>query len=50
MYRVVIETNRYHGDYAKAVGTISCESEPASITLAGSVNYDAIRITYGPRP
>jgi hypothetical protein len=49
-YRVVIETNRYHGEYAKATGTIACESEPASITLAGSVNYDTIKIQFGPRP
>jgi thiamine biosynthesis lipoprotein ApbE len=49
-YRVVVETNRYRGDYAKASGTIACESEPATITLAGSVNYDTIKIQYGPRP
>jgi hypothetical protein len=49
-YRIVIETNRYRGDYAKASGTIACESEPATITLAGSVNYDTIKIQYGPRP
>jgi FAD:protein FMN transferase len=49
-YRIVIETNRYHGEYAKATGTIACESEPTSITLAGSVNYDTIKIQFGPRP
>jgi thiamine biosynthesis lipoprotein ApbE len=49
-YRVVVETNRYRGDYAKASGTIACESEPTTITLAGSVNYDTIKIQYGPRP
>ena len=49
-YRVVIETNRYHGEYAKAAGTIVCESETSSITLAGSVNYDTIKVQYGPRP
>jgi hypothetical protein len=49
-YRVVVETNRYRGEYAKASGTIACESEPTTITLAGSVNYDTIKIQYGPRP
>ena len=49
-YRVVIETNRYSGDYAMASGTIACESEPTTITLAGSANYDTIKIQYGPRP
>ena len=49
-YRIVIETNRYRGDYAKASGTIACESEPTTITLAGSVNYDTIKVQYGPRP
>jgi len=49
-YRIVIETNRYHGEYAKASGNIACEGEPGSITLAGSVNYDTIKIQYGPRP
>jgi hypothetical protein len=49
-YRVVIETNRYHGEYAKAAGTIVCESEASSITLAGGVNYDTIKVQYGPRP
>jgi thiamine biosynthesis lipoprotein len=48
-YRVVIETNRYHGEYAKAAGTIACESEAGSITLAGSVNYGTIKIQSGPR-
>jgi len=34
----------------KAAGTIVCESETSSITLAGSVNYDTIKVQYGPRP
>ncbi len=50
-YRIVIETNRYHGDYAKASTTIACENEPATVTLPDrSVNYESIKITYGPRP
>jgi len=50
-YRIVVETNRYHGDYAKAIATIACESEPVSVTLPDrSVNYESIKIQYGPRP
>lgn len=50
-YRIVVETNRYHGDYARAATTIACENEPASVTLPDrTVNYEAIKITYGPKP
>lgn len=50
-YRIVIETNRWHGDYAKASATIVCENEPAAVGLPDrSVNYESIKITYGPRP
>ena len=38
------------GDYAKASGSTAYESEPTTITLAGSANYDTIKIQYGPRP
>jgi hypothetical protein len=50
-YRIVIETNRWRGDQARAVGTIVCEGEPMTVTLPDrSVNYESIRIAYGPRP
>jgi thiamine biosynthesis lipoprotein ApbE len=49
-YRIVVETNRWHGEYAKAVGTLACDSEPASVTLPGSVNYESIRMQFGPKP
>lgn len=48
-YRIVVETNRYRGTYAKASGLLACESEPAGITLQGSVNYGAITVQYGPK-
>jgi hypothetical protein len=49
-YRIVVETNRYHGTYAKQSGVIACNNEPASITLSGSTNFEAISIQYGPKP
>jgi FAD:protein FMN transferase len=50
-YRIIIETNRWHGDYAKTSATIACGTEPVSVSLADqSVNYGSIKITYGPRP
>jgi thiamine biosynthesis lipoprotein ApbE len=49
-YRIVIETNRWHGVYAKAVGTLACEGEPASVSTGGSENYEPIKIQYGPKP
>lgn len=49
-YRIVIETNRYHGTYAKQSGMIACNNEPANITLSGSTNFEAITIQYGPKP
>jgi thiamine biosynthesis lipoprotein len=50
-YRIVVETNRWRGVYAKASATIACENEPVSLTLPDrSVNYEGIKITYGPKP
>jgi FAD:protein FMN transferase len=50
-YRIVVETNRWHGDYAKTSATIACGSEPATVSLPDqSVNYGSIKLTYGPRP
>jgi FAD:protein FMN transferase len=49
-YRIVIETNRYHGTYAKQFGTINCNETPANTTLSGTTNFEPITIQYGPRP
>jgi len=50
-YRVVVETNRYHGVYAKASATIACESEAVVVNVPDkSVNFESIRITYGVKP
>jgi thiamine biosynthesis lipoprotein len=50
-YRIVVETNRWRGVYAKASATIVCENEATSVTLPDkSVNFEGIKITYGPKP
>ena len=50
-YRIVVETNRWHGVYAKASATIACENDPATVGLTDqSVNYSSVKLTYGPRP
>jgi thiamine biosynthesis lipoprotein len=48
--RIVVETNRYHGTYAKQSVLIACNDEPASTTLSGSTNFRASTIQFGPRP
>jgi hypothetical protein len=49
-YRVVIETNRYHGTYARQSGMIACNDAPAMTTLSGSTNFEPITIQYGAKP
>ena len=48
-YRIVIETNRYHGTYAKQSGMIACRTDPANTTLSGTTNFEPILIQYGPK-
>lgn len=49
-YRITIETNRYHGQYGKQSGMIACNNDPASTMLSGTINFEPITITYGPKP
>jgi len=49
-YRIVIETNRYHGTYAKQSGMIACNDIAATTTLSGTTNFESIIIQYGPKP
>jgi thiamine biosynthesis lipoprotein len=49
-YRLVVETNREHGVYAKQAGMIACDSKPAILTLPATANFDAVTIQYGPKP
>jgi thiamine biosynthesis lipoprotein len=49
-YRVVIETDQEHGVYAKQAGTIVCGNSPASLTLAATANFEAVKVQYGAKP
>jgi thiamine biosynthesis lipoprotein ApbE len=48
-YKIVVETNQEHGDYAKQAGTIDCSDMPASLTLPATSNFEPVVIQYGPR-
>ncbi len=48
-YRIIVETNREHGDYAKENGVIDCGGKPARITLKGTGEFEEIVVEYGPR-
>jgi hypothetical protein len=49
-YRITVETNREHGEYAKESGMLDCDGKPAKITLRGTDEFEEIAIEYGPRP
>jgi FAD:protein FMN transferase len=49
-YRVVVETNQEHGTYGKRSGVIDCGSTPANARLEETANFEAVTLTYGPRP
>jgi len=48
-YRVVVETNQEHGAYAKQAGAIECGTDPATLTLPATANFETVNIQYGPR-
>jgi thiamine biosynthesis lipoprotein len=48
-YRILVETNREHGDYAKQNGIIDCGAKAARITLKETGEFEDILIEYGPR-
>jgi len=47
-YLIVVEAIQEHGDYNKQSGTIVCEAAPAEVTLAGTPNFEPVKIKYGP--
>jgi thiamine biosynthesis lipoprotein len=49
-YRIVVETNREHGDYAKEAGTIECGAKPGKISLKATGEFEDVPVEYGPRP
>jgi thiamine biosynthesis lipoprotein ApbE len=48
-YRITVETNREHGDYAKVNGPIECDAKPAKITFKATGEFEDIIVEYGPR-
>jgi thiamine biosynthesis lipoprotein ApbE len=48
-YRIVVETNREHGNYASANGTLDCSTKPSSITLKETLEFEAVVIEFGAR-
>jgi thiamine biosynthesis lipoprotein len=48
-YKIVVETDQEHGDYAKQNGTIDCSDMPASLTLPATSNFEPVVVQYGPR-
>jgi len=49
-YRVVVETNQEHGTYGKRTGNIDCGSSASNTKLDATANFEAVVITYGPKP
>ena len=48
-YRITVETNREHGDYARESGSLDCQLKAAKITLKGTGEFEDITVEYGPR-
>jgi hypothetical protein len=48
-YKMIVETDQEHGDYAKQAGTIDCSEMPAMLTLPPTSNFEPVIIQYGPR-
>jgi thiamine biosynthesis lipoprotein ApbE len=48
-YRITVETNREHGDYAKQSGVIECGPNMAKISLKATGEFEDILVEYGPR-
>ena len=46
-YRIVVETNREHGSYAKESGVIECGARPATVVLKETGEFEAVTLSYG---
>ncbi len=46
-YRLVVETNREHGSYAKESGVIECGAKPATMVLQETGEFEAVTLSYG---
>ncbi|MBM3760405.1 MAG: DUF2271 domain-containing protein [Acidobacteria bacterium] len=47
-YRIVVESNREHGGYAKESAVIECGTQPAKATTKENGEFAAVEIAYGP--
>lgn len=47
-YRIVVESNREHGSYAKESGVIQCGASPAKVMLKENGEFEAVELSYGP--
>jgi hypothetical protein len=47
-YRIVVESNREHGSYAKESGVIECGANPSKVMLKENGEFEAVELSYGP--
>jgi thiamine biosynthesis lipoprotein len=48
-YRIIVETNREHGNYYKRNTNILCGLKPSSASLPGTPEFETVAIEYGPK-
>lgn len=46
-YKIVVETNREHGSYAKESGVIECGARAATVVLKENNEFEAVTLSYG---
>ena len=46
-YKIVVETNREHGSYAKESGVIECGARPARVLLKETGEFETVTLSYG---
>jgi len=46
-YRIVVESNREHGSYAKESGVIECGATPTKVMLKDNGEFKAVELSYG---
>lgn len=47
-YRIVVESNREHGSYAKESAVIECGAAPSKVMTKETGEFEAVEISYGP--
>lgn len=47
-YRIVVESNREHGSYAKESAVIECGANPAKAMMRETNEFEAVELNYGP--